>query len=240
MNIVVDYGNTTAKVGIFRDEALLEKHLFPGAASLRSFLEGFVMEHLMVSSVSHPAEEVMSWATPTGKKYSLTHRLPLPVKILYATPQTLGVDRIAAVCGAIGIFPSQHCLVIDAGTCVNYEYIDHLKNYHGGAISPGIMMRFDAMHQFTSRLPLVEPALLPPLIGDTTEACMQSGVVNGIRTEIEGIIQHYINLYSGIKVILCGGDVSFFENHIKPSIFVAPDLVLHGLNAILRFNAGNQ
>ena len=236
MNIVVDYGNTAAKVGIFEDELLREKRHFPDALQLRSYLENNPVENIMVSSVSYPAQEVLSWAIATGKKFSLSYELPLPIKILYATPQTLGVDRIAAVCGAIGIFPNHPCLVIDAGTCINYEFIDDKENYHGGGISPGIAMRFEAMHTFTSRLPLVNPTQDAPLIGDSTETCMQSGVINGMRAEMEGIIQQYLDNYPGTRVILCGGDASFFENHVKHSIFVEPDLVLQGLNGILKYN----
>ena len=236
MNIAVDYGNTAAKVGIFEDELLREKRHFPDALQLRSYLENNPVENIMVSSVSYPAEEVLSWAIATGKKFSLSYALPLPIKILYATPQTLGVDRIAAVCGAIGIFPNHPCLVIDAGTCINYEFIDDKENYHGGGISPGIAMRFEAMHTFTSRLPLVNPTHETPLVGDSTESCMQSGVINGMRAEMEGIIQQYLDNYPGTRVILCGGDASFFENHVKHSIFVEPDLVLQGLNGILRYN----
>ncbi len=236
MNIAVDYGNTTAKVGIFENELLREKRLFTEPAGLRSFLENQAAANVIVSSVSYPAEELLSWIVTVGKKLSLTYSLPLPIKNLYATPQTLGVDRIAAVCGALSIFPQQPCLVIDVGTCINYEFIDEKENYHGGSISPGIAMRFEAMHTFTSRLPLVNPVPDPPLIGSSTETCMQSGVINGMRAEIEGIIQQYLDHYPSTKVLLCGGDASFFESRLNQSIFVAPDLVLQGLNRILRYH----
>lgn len=233
MNIAVDFGNTAAKVGIFRDERLHDKHLFQDPAALRTFLESYHAENIIVSSVSHPAEEVLSWSVARGKKIALSHQLPLPIKILYVTPQTLGVDRIAAVCGAAEIFPNQDCLVIDAGTCITYEFIDHHGHYYGGGISPGITMRFEAMHGFTSRLPLVQPAHLAPLVGDSTESSMQSGVINGVRAEVDGIIQKYLDQYPNLKAMLCGGDVAFFENQLKQPIFVSPDLVLIGLNRIL-------
>ena len=236
MNIVVDYGNTASKVGIFKDDRLQDKRLFQDPAALRAFLESYHAENIIVSSVSHPAEEVLTWSPVRGKKISLSHQLPLPVKILYATPQTLGVDRIAAVCGAAEIFPHQNCLVIDAGTCMTYEFIDDKGNYHGGGISPGIAMRFEAMHRFTSRLPLIQPVLHAPLVGNSTESSMQSGVINGARAEVEGIIQKYLDQYPNLKTILCGGDVAFFENQLKQPIFISPDLVLIGLNRILHYH----
>jgi type III pantothenate kinase len=233
MNIAVDYGNTSVKVGIFKEEHLQDKRFFQDPAALRAFLESYHAENIIVSSVSHPAGEVLSWSVARGKKISLSYQLPLPVTILYATPQTLGVDRIAAVCGAVEIFPNQDCLVIDAGTCITYEFVDHLGNYYGGGISPGIAMRFEAMHHFTSRLPLVQPVLHAPLVGDSTETSMQSGVINGARAEVEGIVQKYQDQYSNLKVILCGGDAVFFENQFNAPLFVSPDLVLIGLNRIL-------
>jgi type III pantothenate kinase len=153
---------------------------------------------------------------------------------VYTTPKTLGVDRIAAVCGALQLFPQRDCLVIDTGTCITYEFLDRNARYHGGSISPGIAMRFEAMHRFTSRLPLVKPEINVPLVGDSTESAMQSGVIQGVRAEVEGIIQKYTDQYPDLKVIICGGDVRFFENHLKQTVFVAPDLVLIGLNLILR------
>jgi type III pantothenate kinase len=233
MNIAVDYGNTTTKVGIFKDDRLHEKRLFHDHEALRAFLESYHAENIIVSSVSHPADEMLSWSVARGKKIALSHQLSLPIKILYGTPETLGVDRIAAVCGAAEIFPHQDCLVIDAGTCITYEFVDHDGNYYGGGISPGIVMRFEAMHHFTSRLPLVQPAFLVPLVGYSTEISMQSGVINGVRAEVEGIIQKYIDQYPNVKPVLCGGDVAFFENQFKQPIFVSPDLVLIGLNRIL-------
>jgi type III pantothenate kinase len=236
MNIVVDYGNTAAKVGIFEDEHLRDKQLFQDFTSLRNYLQQSPAENILVSSVSHPAAEILNSSPASGKKIILTHELALPVKLLYATPQTLGVDRIAAVCGALELFPGQDCLVIDAGTCITYEFLDHQRNYFGGGISPGIGMRFEAMHRFTSRLPLVAPVQRVPLVGNSTTTSMQSGVINGVRAEVEGIIHRYTELHPGVKTLLCGGDAGFFENQLKQATFVAPDLVLIGLHRILHYH----
>jgi type III pantothenate kinase len=162
--------------------------------------------------------------------------LPLPIKILYATPQTLGVDRIAGSCGALQLFPGKNTLVIDAGTCITYDFTDSSKQYYGGSISPGLKMRFQAVHTFTARLPLVSPAENPELIGNSTETSIQSGIVNGTVAEIDGIIDRYRQKYPDLQVILCGGDGPFFENKLKASIFASPDLVLIGLNSVLIHN----
>lgn len=236
MNLVVDSGNTRIKIGLFKDRELIMKKSFLKLTELKDFMLASSADHLLVSSVNHDSTEILSWSNSTGKKISLTSLLSLPIRVAYQTPQTLGVDRLAAVCGAQDLFPTRNCLIIDAGTCINYELLDAQNVYHGGAISPGITMRFEAMHKFTARLPLVSANENIDLIGNTTATCLQSGVMNGVLAEVKGIIKQYQVLYPELTVILCGGDYPFFENRLKPAIFVAPELVLIGLNRILRYH----
>ena len=238
MNLVVDYGNSSAKVGIFENHLLREKFIFKSTEELKKFLQSSNEENLIISSVSHDADEVSNWAERVKRKFILRHTLPLPITIRYATPATLGVDRIAGVCGAHQMFPGKHSLVIDAGTCITYDFIDKQGSFLGGGISPGLTMRFQAVHSFTKRLPLITAATTPetPLIGNSTEGCIQSGVVNGIIEELDGIIRQYGEKFGDLRVILCGGDVQFFENRLKASIFAVPELVLSGLNSILIYN----
>jgi type III pantothenate kinase len=236
MNVVVDYGNTSAKVGIFENHALTQKYVFQEDHGLKEFLENFSADHIIISSVTVDAALISGWARHFKKKFMLDHTLPLPVKNRYATPATLGVDRLAGVCGARQLFPDTNCLVIDAGTCITYDFLDASGAYHGGSISPGLTMRFEAMHTFTARLPLVFPVEKPELTGDTTERSMQSGVIYGVLGEMDGIISRYSEKFKDLQVILCGGDARFFENKLKASIFASPELVLIGLNSILIYN----
>lgn len=236
MNLVVDSGNTRIKIGLFKDGELIMKKSFLNLTELKDFMLATNANHVLVSSVNHNPAEILSWSNSSGKKISLTSLLPLPIQVAYQTPHTLGMDRLAAVCGAQDLFPNRNCLIIDAGTCINYELLDDQNVYRGGAISPGISMRFEAMHTFTARLPLVSAKEDIQLIGNTTETCLQSGVMNGVLEEVRGIIKQYQVLYPQLTVILCGGDYPFFENRLKPAIFVAPELVLIGLNRILRYH----
>lgn len=236
MNLVIDSGNTRFKAGIFNGEKLIQKEFFSQSEDLKKFITENSFDHILVSSVNYDAKEILNWSTSSQKKIILTADLQLPINIAYETPLTLGVDRIAAACGAQILFPQQDCLVIDAGTCINYEFLDRDKNYRGGGISPGIAMRFEAMHTFTSKLPLVKSIAEAGLIGNSTESCIQSGVLNGVVAEVNGIIDQYKFLYPDIRVILCGGDYSFFEKRLKHRIFVSPDLVFDGLNRILLYH----
>lgn len=239
MNLVIDCGNTRLKAGLFADHQLVDQSVFANLAELKCYIKDKKIEHVLVSSVNPDAEKVSSVVNASGLKLKLDSTLPLPFKNGYATPATLGVDRIAAASGALAMLPKRNCLVIDAGTCINYEFIDDFGQYHGGAISPGIHIRLEALHKFTARLPLVSNNPDAPLIGNSTETCMQSGVMNGVIAEIQGIIDRYSRKYPDLGVILCGGDYGLFENKLKPSIFVAPELVLVGLNRILLHNVRN-
>src|SRR5688500_15421564 len=155
MNLVVDYGNSFAKVGLFEHYNLINQQAFDDEERLRAFLQNFSGEHFISSSVTHNSTEVLDWVDHVKRKFILTAPLPLPISNLYATPNTLGGDRLASACGAHHRFPGSHCLVIDTGTCIKYDFLDKEGNYHGGAISPGLKMRFQAMNHFTAKLPLV-------------------------------------------------------------------------------------
>lgn len=237
MNVVVDFGNTSAKVGIFDNGKLSDHRFFHEASALQNFLQNFFADAIIISSVNTPGSLVAEWAPRIPVKFILDHRLPLPIVNSYETPETLGMDRLAAVCGAYALTPNRDCLVIDSGTCITYDMIDKNGHYVGGGISPGLSMRFKAMHTFTARLPLVSPGDDAPLIGKTTASCMQGGTVRGILYEIEGMIHAYQEKYPELQVFLCGGDTSFFEKKLKASIFAVPELVLYGLNRILQHNA---
>jgi type III pantothenate kinase len=240
MNLVIDSGNSAAKVGIFDHEKLVEKFSFPEVEKLQSFLRINTFQNLIVSSVKADAGSILSWAAGTERKFTLKQGLPLPLRILYETPHTLGMDRLAGVCGAIQLFPGQNNLVIDTGTCITYDFVDKERAFHGGGISPGLNMRFQAVHTFTAKLPLVSPKAGVELVGKTTETSIQSGIVNGLLAELEGTIRLYKEKFPGLQVILCGGDTGFFEKQLKASIFASPDLVLIGLNSILIYNVNHS
>lgn len=235
MNIAIDFGNTFTKVGIFEDDELKERLIFQEVDDVREFLSGRKNGNLIISSVAQQIS-LDEFSPAFNRVINLSHTTPVPVSIGYGTPGTLGVDRIAGVCGAFELFPGRDCLVIDAGSCITYDFVDATGRYSGGAISPGLSIRFQALHKFTAKLPLIQPVEEVPLTGNSTDQSIQSGVINGITFEIEGFMSFYKNKYPGVAFILCGGDTAFFENKLKQSIFACPDLVLHGLNGILKHN----
>jgi len=235
MNAVIDAGNTIIKLGIFDKDILIERHSFNTILELNSFISHISIENVILSSVIEKSDRIISFHV-SGEKIILSPQLFLPVHNLYSTPATLGADRIAGACGAWLLYPDQPSLVIDIGTCINYEFVNKKGEYMGGAISPGVKMRFESMHYFTAKLPIAPPVENATLIGDSTIGCLQTGVMNGILEEIKGIIDRYQTAHPTPQVILSGGDAHFFENHLNTSIFVAPELVLMGLNSILLYN----
>jgi type III pantothenate kinase len=161
---------------------------------------------------------------------------PLPIKNSYRTPDSLGKDRLAAVIGGNSIFPGSNILIIDAGTAITYDFIKADGTYIGGNISPGLKMRFQALHQYTNQLPLLKREANFELLGRDTHEAIVSGVQNGIVFELNQYIAALSNQNQNLHIILTGGDSKFFDNKLKYPIFVEPNLVLLGLNKILKYN----
>lgn len=240
MNIVVDSGNTYAKIGWFSGEHLLRYQTMLSFPELIQLIKSELPERIMYSSVSRSTEEFVEALGENIPVLNLTGETPVPIRKDYETPQTLGADRVAAAVGANWMFPESDVLVIDMGTCITYDLVDREGVFQGGLISPGVRMRFNALHTFTKRLPLFDPEHNPQLIGKSTKQAMQSGVMNGMLAEIEGIIERYRNKMPDLRVVVCGGDIPFFESSLKPPIFAVPELVLIGLNRILTYNVALQ
>jgi len=237
LNLCIDIGNTNAKAGIFEKDTLLEVKSNLSDRSILKLLKGEDKpDHVLISSVRKGIGRIIQYSNKITNTLVLSHKTPLPFKSLYHTPETLGLDRMAAVAASNILHPNQNCLVVDIGTCITYDLIDESGTYHGGGISPGIEMRLKAMHKFTSKLPIVAFNGSTELIGKTTKQCMLSGVANGTIAEMEGILYRYKQFFEDLTIIFCGGGAKFFETKIKEHIFAVPNLVLIGLNRILRYN----
>ena len=241
MNVAIDLGNTRAKLALFNESSLLELEERLKPEDVFAWVSARKPSQAIIASVNAPVAELRKELSSLCPCWELTPELPVPVKKKYLTPQSLGADRLAAVVGGKSLFPGVPVLVIDAGSCITYDYIDGEANYLGGAIAPGLRMRFKAVHNFTARLPLIEKSPENvPLLGQNTEGSLNSGIINGLCAEVEGMIRKIETEYSLNHVIICGGDSKFFETKINRPIFVIPELVLIGLNEILRHNAPNK
>jgi type III pantothenate kinase len=235
MNLVIDIGNTLIKLAIFNGNELIQS--FTEEQINEQTIDALIQKHNIkngiLSSVGATDESLL-------KKYNflqLTHLTPLPLAINYKTPETLGLDRIAAVVGAKTIYGNTDTLVMDLGTCITYDFLTAKNEYLGGSIAPGFNMRFKALNHFTDKLPLINfNSNSLKLIGNTTESSITSGVYNGMKNEILGTINSYISQYESLKIVVTGGDINLFDLEPKNRIFADEFLVLKGLNEILNYN----
>ncbi|MBL4625623.1 MAG: type III pantothenate kinase [Flavobacteriales bacterium] len=242
MNLIIDIGNTSAKLAVFDNGEIIEKtadRLETIANKIQTIHQTYSIQGCIVSSV---VEDTKTFITACQKHFPtivLSPETSIPISNKYNTPKTLGNDRLACAVASSSKYKNQNTLSIDLGTCIKYDFIDEQNNYQGGAISPGMQMRFNSLNTFTSQLPLVRPNVLTNYIGKSTKLSILSGVQNGIEAEINGVIAQYKNQYGQLNVIITGGDHKYFEKGLKNITFADPSLVLRGLNEILEYNTKN-
>ncbi len=242
MNLTIDIGNSAAKIGLFHDNELITSRNYKVLTDdlLMDLYHSYKFRNVILSSVSNSNLQINKLELLLNNYIELNYITPLPVKNLYKSPETLGNDRIAAAVGANNIFPNNTVLVIDTGTAITYDIITDNSEYLGGNISPGLNMRFRALNEYTSNLPLFEGHSEFPEFGNNTESAIISGVQKGIIYEIESYIEKTGKFYKNLKVLLTGGDINFFDKMSKKTIFVEPNLVLIGLNNILEYNVNKS
>ena len=239
MNLIIDIGNTRTKAAIFSKGKIRKKVIWEKCdlKAVKNFAEQYKnITNAALSSTANVSKRVEQFLQKEYFYIRLDHTTKLPIVNKYKTPKTLGKDRLAAVVGAYDIFPKKNSLVIDAGTCITYDFIDSKGNYHGGSIAPGMLMRLKAMNAFTAKLPLVEKKPLKSFIGNNTETSLRTGGQMGIVMEIRGFIAAYNKSFGKINTILTGGDADFLAKHLETPLIVNNNLVLSGLNKILNYN----
>ena len=239
MNLVIDIGNTKVKVAVFELDTIITTIVCDEInflEELKKISNKYPVTQSIVSSVKDIKLKYLKELNKLPLLVTLNNNTPLPFKNLYASPSTLGNDRIALATAAVCIYPLKNTLVIDAGTCITYDFINAKNEYLGGAISPGIVMRYKSLHQYTGNLPLLSKNEEFKLIGESTSGSIHSGIINGIICEIKGVIAQYEEDFGDLTIVLTGGDTKFLFKQLKNSIFANQNFLLHGLNKILTFN----
>lgn len=240
MNLIIDIGNTNTKYSVYHndDEIYLNKSDNPSEQSITEIITNFPkLNTCIISATGHIPEDYISMLKEKiPYVLEFNQSTPIPFNSLYKTQNTLGVDRIAAVAGALKMFPEKNVLIIDAGTAITYDFITKTKEYQGGNISPGMSIRFQSLNTYTNKLPLVSPDELKNSVGTSTNEAILNGVVWGIIHEMHGTIDSFQKNYKELSILLTGGDAHFFDNKLKKTIFVVQNLVSLGLNTILNYN----
>ncbi len=246
MNLVADIGNSYTKLAVFDDHIIVEKRIFKNEDFSKIKEEILIIkqkyiesERIILSSVKKDDKKLYEFIKDLFPNYIfLNNKTAVPVNNLYKTPETLGIDRLVGVIAASNIFPNSNVLVFDAGTALTVDFINDKSEYLGGSIAPGLKMRFKALNKFTDKLPVVDiDKNFDEIYGDNTTDAIKTGVQNGIIYEVEGHINKYSEKYPDLKVTFTGGDTFFFERKIKKQLFAEPNLILIGLNIILKYNA---
>lgn len=240
MNLAIDIGNTRVKYGVFDQHKLLH-HGFWLEDDINKGFDQLLTEHPEIryaiwcqSGADRPL--LLKDMQQRLKVIKMTYESKLPIENHYKTPKTLGLDRLALVSAAHRHAPGKASLVIDCGTCVTYDFIDANGRYYGGAISPGLSMRYRAMHEYTDRLPNLSAEQSIALYGDCTDSSMHQGAFRGLIHEIEGFINQYRQHNPSLTTFLTGGDLEILRDHIKNDIFAHSNFLLEGLNQILLLN----
>lgn len=241
VNLCIDWGNSRVKAAVFNaNDKLAEMRTFTeeeAADGLESFIDEFLPTKCIICSVTSESFTVEQKLRQRFDAFvKLDNNTLLPIMNAYSSPGTLGADRLALAVGAFTLYPGKSNLVISVGTCITYNFVLNNRTFRGGAISPGLYMRLKAMHQFADKLPEVNVNGELLLLGYDTETCIRSGAVFGTTAEIDGMINEYTSQYGDFNAILTGGDMTFFAGRLKNKIFADPDLLMKGLNIILKYN----
>jgi len=240
MLLAIDVGNTQIKSAVFEQNTLLQKEIVAYSDwenEVKNTLKNFPeIKNIVIASVGKLKNEDFSNLLPDVKVHFITNESKFPFQNLYSTPNTLGIDRMVLATGAVLQFPNKNRLVIDAGTCITYDFIDENNNYLGGAISPGIRLRYESLHNYTAKLPLLIKENPENLIGDSTNQSIHSGVINGVTMEIDGFINSNLDKNDNFIIILTGGDSDFLAKRLKNTIFANPNFLLESLNQTFQYN----
>lgn len=240
MNLIIDIGNTKQKLALVKNNRIISIISVPKIE--KTILEEIFLEHkiekAIISNVRNEEQiltllEIISKHTKVVKFQDLKK---FPIINAYQTPESLGTDRLAVSAGSQIYAKGNNVLVIQIGTCITYEFIDKNAIYHGGAISPGTLMRFKSLHHHTGNLPLVKYQEISEITGKNTEESILSGVLFGIVSEIDGNIEKYKKSYPDLRIIMTGGGAKYFDKLLKNEIFAVPNLVIIGLNYLLEIH----
>lgn len=237
-SLCFDFGNTRLKCAIFSGRELKDVIVLENDSNeaIEDLIKQYQPQKSILSSVINHNPSIETILSENTQFHKLGHTSKLPFSTPVGKPETIGADRLAICAASVDLFPNQHNLAIGLGTCITYNYINKAHEFLGGSISPGLTMRFRAMHEQTALLPLVTPDYHVPLIGYDTKTNLQSGVILGMAKEIDGIIEAYALKFNNFNVLLTGGDMAFFVPHLKNRIFADPYLIFKGLYAICEYN----
>ncbi|PIE99369.1 MAG: pantothenate kinase [Polaribacter sp.] len=233
MYLIVDVGNTRVKTAVFKDEKIVKNYVSDKSDivfNVKNVVSEYGIKDGIISSVRKLSVNDVAELQKNINLIELNYQTKVPFTNRYKTPKTLGVDRIALVSAGVKQFPNKNVLIIDAGTCITYDFVSKKGEYLGGAISLGLKMRYQALHDYTAKLPKLEIKEINNFIGNDTETSIHSGVINGVVKEIEGVVGQYQQKYEDLTIVLTGGDMFFLQKQLNFTIFANSNFLLEEIN----------
>lgn len=239
--MAIDCGNSRVKATLLQGSEVIKRALFRSADTegLLTLIEQLnVRAAAMVSVGRMDVRMVETLRNVVDDRFLLlTHNTPVPLNIAYATPATLGLDRVAAAAGARALYPGRECVVVDAGTAVTIDLLTADGSFVGGSISPGIALSISALHNNTAALPDIRlddvADALPKRWADNTHDAILSGVIGMISDRI------ICSDAPGRLTLITGGDAPLLYKNLSLSpkaddarLALVPDLLACGLRYI--------
>ena len=242
--LTIDRGNTTTKMSLWCGSTpcgFVRLDNAPSMEDLNALTGRKPLRAAIVSSVSTIDDEFLDALARMTQRpvIILGPDTPLPLTNGYATPSTLGPDRLAAAVGAYDIAgPRREILVADLGTAATFDHITADGCFTGGVISPGVSMRLQAQADHTARLPRLDAAPgRRKLFGDATASAMISGAYNGVAAELCYYLSHCSDTCA---VIVTGGNapeiIAITDEPLRSRLTYCRDLTARGLKRILDHN----
>ena len=233
-----DFGNTRLKCAVFEEAIFTEEIILADDSliTIEKLLQQYQPQNTILSSVVKHNEAMETVLAGKTNFHKLSHLTKVNFTTQVGKPASIGADRLALAAAAVYYYPGKNNLVIGLGSCITYNFINQYHQFIGGAISPGMEMRFKTMHEYTALLPLVKKDWNFPVIGYDTKTNLQSGVIAGITYEIDGFIDYYASKYGNFNVVLTGGDSAYFAGQLKNKIFADLNFLFKGLYAISEVN----
>ena len=253
MLLTIDIGNTNLTLGLFQHQSLGPHWRLATDHERMADEYGLQMLGLLAHAripVSAISAVCLASVVPqlTGrviqacelylnqKPFIISAEITTGVTILYDNPRSVGVDRIADAAAVMALYGGPAC-VVDFGTATTFNAITAAGEYLGGAITPGLNIAADALFHHTAKLPRVDLDAPPSVIGRNTVHAMQSGLLFGYVSLVEGMIARFkAELGPGTRVIATGGLSEIIARHTASIDILDPWLTLHGLRILWELN----